>query len=141
MGSDFTVFVVDDDEAVRDSLGLLLTAHGFRVMDFSSALAFLESNTHGMPGCLVLDYHMPDMTGLDLLERLQQLGAVRPTIIVSGLANGAIRKRAAAAGVRAFLEKPLPQNVLVETVGRIWRESAAAANDALSSRPVRRVDF
>jgi len=136
MESDFIVFVVDDDEAVRDSLGLLLSAHGFEVADFSSAVAFLDSDTHATPGCLVLDYHMPDMTGLDLLEKLQRLGAVRPTIMISGLANAAIRQRAATAGVKFFLEKPLRQDLLIETVKRIWRESESAANDGFAGRAI-----
>jgi len=116
MRADSFIFIVDDDEAVRDSLGILLEAHGHCVHDFASAAEFLESGVHTIPGCLVLDHHMPEMTGLDLLEELRRLGFCCPTILITGLIDRAIRQRAVSAGVVAILEKPLARNVLIEAV-------------------------
>ena len=66
--------VVDDDDAVRDSVGILLEAHGLRVRDFASGAEFLESDAHNDMSCLVIDYHMPEMTGIEVVLELQRRG-------------------------------------------------------------------
>jgi FixJ family two-component response regulator len=110
------IVVVDDDAAVRDSLGILLEAHGLRVRDFASAVDFLRSDAHGSATCLVLDYHMPGMTGIELLEELRRSGFTYPTIMITGLSDPKITRRALSAGVIAILEKPLPDDVLIDAV-------------------------
>jgi two-component system CheB/CheR fusion protein len=110
------VFVVDDDEAVRDSLGVLLGAHGLSVQDFGSAGEFLQSDHHGTAGCLLVDHHMEGMTGLDLIETLRLQKRPHVVILITGLCDASMRTRAEAAGVIAIFEKPLPKAELVETV-------------------------
>ena len=113
--ADFIV-VVDDDAAVRDSLGILLEAHGLEVRDFASGQEFLDSDALRTAACLVLDYHMPGMTGIDILEELRRLNLSYPTILITGLHDAMITRRALSAGVMAILEKPLPDDVLIDTV-------------------------
>lgn len=115
MPAEFTV-VVDDDAAVRDSLGILLEAHGLQVRDFGSGAEFLRSDAHCSTACLVLDYHMPGMTGIEILEELQRRGLSYPTILITGLSDPTITRRALSAGVMTILEKPLPDDVLIDAV-------------------------
>jgi FixJ family two-component response regulator len=68
------VVVIDDDDAVRDSVSTLLEAHGFSARCFASGPEFLKSSLKGQTACLLLDYHMPDMTGLELIEELKRRG-------------------------------------------------------------------
>ena len=110
------IIVVDDDDAVRDSLGILLETHGLRVRDFGSGAQLLQSDAHRCATCLVLDYHMPGMTGIELLEELRRLGCAYPTIMITGLSDPTITRRALSAGVMAILEKPLPDDVLIDAV-------------------------
>lgn len=77
------VYIVDDDEAVRDSIRLLLESSGFAAQEFASADLFLKSETADM-GCLLLDLHMPGISGLELLRLLRSRGIRRPVIVVSG---------------------------------------------------------
>jgi len=108
--------VVDDDEAVRDSVGILLETHGLQVRDFASGAEFLESDVHGIMCCLVIDYHMPGMTGIEVVQELQRLGRSYPTILITGLSDAAIIQNALSAGIMAILEKPPPDDVLMDTV-------------------------
>ena len=110
------IIVVDDDTAVRDSLGILLEAHGLKVRDFGSGQELLESDSLDEAVCLVLDYHMPGMNGIDVLEELARQGHSYPTILITGLADMTVTRRALSAGVMAILEKPLPDDVLIDTV-------------------------
>jgi two-component system response regulator FixJ len=110
------IVVVDDDDAVRDSVGILLETHGLRVLDFASAAEFLHSDAYKIMSCLLVDYHMPDMTGLEVVEELQRLGRSHPTILITGLSDETIIQRALAAGIMAILEKPPPDDVLIDTV-------------------------
>jgi FixJ family two-component response regulator len=108
--------VVDDDDAVRDSVGILLEAHGLRVRDFASGAEFLKSDVHIGMSCLVIDYHMPGMTGIEVVQELQRLGRSYPTILITGLSDETIIQNALSAGIMAILEKPPPDDVLMDTV-------------------------
>jgi FixJ family two-component response regulator len=102
-----TIYVVDDDEMVRDSLKALLESHHFRVHDFDSAAAFLNHADSTRRACLVLDIHMPGMTGLELLRILRQRSRAIPTILITGRTDSAARAQAHALGAIALLDKPL----------------------------------
>jgi FixJ family two-component response regulator len=101
---------------VRDSVGILLETQGLRVRDFASGTEFLHSDAHNIMSCLLIDYHMPDMTGLEVVEELRRLGRSHPTILITGLADETIIQRALSAGIMAILEKPPPDDVLIDTV-------------------------
>jgi len=135
MISNSTVFVIDDDAAIRDSLSILLTTQALVVRTFESGAAFLRNDDRASPGCMVVDYHMPDMTGLDLIEELQRIGVFHPAILVTGLCDAAIRERAASLGVFTIFEKPVPLNVLVEAVHSALRTLENAPARASAEKP------
>lgn len=110
------IVVVDDDDAVRDSVGILLETHGLRVRDFASGAEFLHSDVHKTMSCLIIDYHMPDMTGLEVVEQLRRMGRSHPTVLITGLSDKTIIQRALTSGIMAILEKPPPDDVLIDTV-------------------------
>lgn len=103
---DQCVFVVDDDEAMRDSMAWLLEANGLTVRMFASAAAFLNAYHEDMAGCLVLDVRMPGMNGLELHERLQGLHSTLPVIFVTGHGDVPMAVSALKKGAADFIEKP-----------------------------------
>lgn len=111
-----TVFVVDDDDAVRCALVWSLREAGFRVEAFGSAEELLAADPGDRPGCLVLDYSMPGMNGLDLQERLRERRQQIPIIFISGHGDIPTSVRAIKAGAMDFVEKPLSREVLIERI-------------------------
>ncbi len=111
-----TVFLVDDDEAVRGALVWSLKEAGLRVQGFASAEELLAANLGERPGCLVLDLRMPGMSGLDLQEALRECGNQIPIIFISGHGDIASSVRAIKAGAMDFVEKPLSRDALVERI-------------------------
>ncbi|WP_439374031.1 response regulator [Bradyrhizobium sp. PMVTL-01] len=111
-----TVYVVDDDAAVLGSLRFLLETDGFAVRTFRSATALL--NASGAPGadCYVIDYKMPDINGIDLAGRLRKSDSDTPVILITGYPDENISTRAAAAGVRDVVLKPLLDENLVKCI-------------------------
>src|SRR5690348_2688833 len=99
MSDDFVVYVVDDDEAVRDSLTFTLSASDIRVIAYASALELLEHVASLQPGLIVTDVRMPGMTGLELVARLKQLDVTLPVIVLTGHADVAMAVEAMKAGV------------------------------------------
>jgi len=111
-----TVFVVDDDRAMRDSLRWLLESVGLSVRTYATAAAFLHEYEPSQPGCLVLDIRMPGMSGLDLQAELLRRGAGLPTIVVTGHAEVPMAVRAVKAGAVDFIEKPFSDQLLLDRV-------------------------
>jgi two-component system, LuxR family, response regulator FixJ len=110
------VFVVDDDDAVRDSLSLLLETSGHRVRAFASAQNLLDALTPEARGCIIADVRMPGMDGLELQERLAARRIGLPVIIMTGHGDVPIAVRAMKAGAVDFIEKPFAEEPLLETV-------------------------
>lgn len=101
------VYIVDDDDAVRDSLQLLVMAEGIDAEAYPSGAEFLAAVDPARAVSLVLDLHMPGSGGFDVMAALARRGIDIPVVLISGRVDAASRDRAIAAGVRAVLEKPL----------------------------------
>lgn len=114
--SEPTVFVVDDDAALCESLQWLLEAAGLRVQTFLSAEAFLAAGCASQPGCLVLDVRMPGMSGLDLHTKLIAENCPLPVIFMTGHGDVPTAIRAVRAGACEFLQKPVDDQVLVSAI-------------------------
>jgi two-component system response regulator FixJ len=110
------VAIVDDDLAVLDSLKFLLEVVGYRVATYASANAFLGDGATE-PACLIIDQHMPGMTGLELAQRLRDDGAAIPILLITGSPSPAIVMRAAQLGIVNVLEKPPEEADLLNFVG------------------------
>ncbi|HVW75466.1 MAG TPA: response regulator [Rhizomicrobium sp.] len=109
------VYIVDDDEAVRDSMRLLLESSGFIARDFASADLFLRVDSNDM-GCLLLDLHMPGISGLELLRLIRARGVRRPVIVISGRRDPMQDADVWAAGASALLSKPFDDQQLLAMV-------------------------
>ncbi len=119
-----TVFLIDDDQAVRDAVGLLLRATGLRVESFASAADFLKSDGVRRPGCLLLDVRMPGISGLDLQKQLQEQGHRVPIIFMTGHGDVPMATRAMKAGAFDFIEKPFQGQTLLERVREALKRDA-----------------
>jgi RNA polymerase sigma factor (sigma-70 family) len=138
-----TVYIVEDDDAVRDSLSLLLSLHGLRTMVFASAEEFLRTWGPGRPGCLVLDLRMPGMTGLELLGELQRREAPPPVIVITAHGDVANTRTAFKSGAVDFFEKPVDDDALVaairSAVDRDAERRRGAGEAALLARGLERL--
>ena len=110
------VCIVDDDEAVADSLQTLLETFGFKVQSYSSGTEFLADERRRQAGCLLIDQHMPGTSGLDGVDNLRKEGGQIPTILISGRLDAGTRKRGTRLGVRELLDKPVAPGRLIETI-------------------------
>ena len=124
MKSEPTVFIVDDDQEVREALELLMQSVGLATETFSSAQGFLDQFDPERPGCLVLDIRMKGMSGLDLQERLGQESSHPPVIIITGHGDVPVAVRAVKAGALDFIEKPFNDQVLLDAVHRAIQQDA-----------------
>ncbi|WP_214473416.1 response regulator transcription factor [Mesorhizobium sp. dw_380] len=111
-----TVFIIDDDEAVRESLNGLFQSIGLRVELFASVQAFLSNGQADRPGCMVLDVRLPGQSGLDFQDLLVGKGIRRPIIFISGHADIPMTVRAMKAGAMEFLTKPVRSQDLLDAV-------------------------
>lgn len=118
MVSEGTVYVVDDDPAVRDSVKWLVESVGLRVQTFASAREFLAAYRDQGPGCLVLDLRMPGISGIETQEMLHEHGVSLPVIIVTGHGDVPVAVRAMKLGAVDFLEKPCNDHQLLERIQR-----------------------
>ena len=116
-GLTIMVDIIDDDDAVRDSTRALLESYGYEVRDHASAEHFLK-DAKSKPDCLLVDQHMPGMTGLDLLEHLRAQGDTTPALMMTGRSDPTLEPRAARIGVK-LLHKPVPEDQLV-----LWIEQS-----------------
>jgi FixJ family two-component response regulator len=120
------IHIVDDDDAVRDSMRALLESLGFDVHDYSSAVEFLNRGGTQSKGCLLLDLHMPVMSGIDLLDHMQAEGVRLPTIVITGRGDPTLRDRALKSGAMALIDKPVSDEALLGAIGRALQDGAPA---------------
>ena len=125
-GDEPTVFVVDDDEAVRNGISQLIESVNLKVETFESAQQFLDSYDPVRPGCLLLDVRMPGMSGLKLQEKLVENNISIPIIFITGHGNVPMAAEAFKAGAVDFLEKPVGDQALLD---RIQNAIAKDSND------------
>lgn len=131
--SSSAIHIVDDDDAVRESLQALLEAKGFTVSVHSSAEAFLAAYQPGPPACAVVDVRMPGMDGVALTERLVADGARLPVVIVTGHGDVPLAVRAMKAGATDFVEKPYSNEAILTAVAKaleMARSSSPGADGA-----------
>jgi two-component system response regulator FixJ len=114
-----TIFVVDDDVAVQDSLKVLLESADHRVETYGSGQEFLDNGYDHAAGCLILDLDLPVVSGLEILQALSARCSIMPVILISGQADRATRDGALQTGAVALLEKPIEDGLLIETVARV----------------------
>lgn len=126
MATESTVFVVDDDPDVRESLSLLLKSVGLNTETFADAQGFLDSYRAERPGCLIVDVRMPGMSGLELQQTLTQQDICLPVIVITGHGDVPMAIRAMKAGAVDFIEKPYASQALLEQVHKALVRDAEA---------------
>jgi FixJ family two-component response regulator len=132
-----TVFVVDDDVSVRQSLELLISSAGCEPQTFASAQEFLSSPRARAPSCLVLDVNLPDLNGLELQKRIADDRIDMPIIFITGYGDVPMTVRAMKAGAVEFLTKPFGADALLQAIRNAIDRSGAVMNDAAELRALR----
>jgi two-component system response regulator FixJ len=131
------VYIIDDDEAVRDSLSVQLEASGYDVASFASAVPFLEIARGLQPGCVISDVQMPDMDGMELQQRLNDMKLDFPVVIVTGHADVALAVRAMKAGAVDFIEKPFEEKAILDCLRNAQSRFAAQRASAQAGATAR----
>ncbi len=116
MANEPIVHVVDDDPAIRDSLAFLLDTADLVSRTYDSAAALLAHADNLAPGCIVTDVRMPDMSGLEMVRRLSEMGVRHPVIVMTGHADVPLAIEAVRAGVKDFIEKPFDDEALLSSI-------------------------
>lgn len=124
------IYVVDDDLDVLESLRFLLTTEGFDVLTFHSGPALLVSNVRAGAACLVIDYKMPEMNGIDLVHKLRVQGIVTPVVLITGHPDKQIFNKAAAIGVPFVLLKPHLEKTLAIHIRLAVQHGDSSGNSA-----------
>lgn len=130
MPHDLTIFVVDDDPAVRDALGLLLGVRGYRTAMFASGEAFLQAWRPDWAGCLLVDIRMNGMDGLGLQRELNARGCRIPVIIITGHGDVSMARAAFKANASDFLEKPFDDAKLIGAIDEALARAQQHRSDA-----------
>lgn len=129
VANDPTIFILDDDEAVRDSLSMLVESAGYKAETFASCREFLARPPFPRQACLLLDIHMPEMTGLQLQDELARRRLKLPVIVMTGQADVPVAVRAMKAGARDFIEKPFSDEVILGSIRNALAPAAKTVGD------------
>lgn len=136
-----TVYIVDDDDAVRESLVFLMKSIRQKTEAYPNAQAFLDSGHDNKPGCLLLDIRMPGMSGLELQEKLKQKGSLLPIIFITGHGDVPMAVKAIKAGAADFVQKPFRDQELIDRIREVLEEDAQVRADKLQRAEIlRRID-
>jgi len=122
MNSAVVVYVVEDDDALRLALGILLEEFGFNARLCASAGEFLNVFNPCVHACLLLDLHMPEINGLELQKIMTEKGINVPTIILTGHGDVTLAVKTIKAGAREFIEKPFDEQILIDTINHVLAE-------------------
>lgn len=129
--ANLNVLVIDDDESVRASLKLLIESSGYHVVTFRSAEDFLDSAFEQKPCCLVLDIHLPGMSGFELQEHLVQSKHGIPVIFITGHDRHRLEEEALRLGAVAYLRKPFDEEGLLDMLARLCQGGMNARKEML----------
>jgi FixJ family two-component response regulator len=130
-----TVFIVDDDGAMRDSLTWLLQSHGLVTEAYSTAEAFLDTYAPDRPGCLIIDVLLPGMSGLDLVDELARRGITLQVIVITAHGDPASRRRVFKTGALDYMEKPFNADTLLAGIQRAMEMDREARLVAYAGKP------
>jgi FixJ family two-component response regulator len=119
------IAVIDDDASIRRALRRLLQSAGFTVETFATASEFLDADYWAQTACLVLDIHLPGMSGFELQEYLAVSGVPIPIVFITALDDVATREQVNRAGAVGYLRKPFDENTLIEAISRAIRQAAS----------------
>ncbi len=125
MNSDLTVYIVDDDAAVRDSLCELLASEGMQTLTYASAGEFLNDCNPSMHGCALFDVRMPEMSGLELLQHKKVREIAIPVIMITAYSDVPMAVKAIKFGAVDFIEKPIDSDMLLKSIRRYFRDHHA----------------
>ena len=128
-----TVHIVDDDQAIRQSVGFLLRKAGYPVETYPDGTHFLKAVTRATPGCVLLDVRMPDIDGLGVQATLAQRGIALPVIMLTGHGDVVLAVRAIKAGAEEFLEKPFERGVLIAAIDAALARAARNGRDEVAA--------
>lgn len=135
--NDLDVFIVDDDQAVRDSLADLIDSVGLNPKTYATAREFLAQYTQALWGCLVLDVRMPGISGLELQEELSRRGAFLPTVFITGHGDIPMAVQAMRQGAFDFIQKPFREQDLLDRINRALETGAKMRDIQLKCQVVR----
>ena len=137
MTNDAIVFVIDDDESIRESLNSLIRSVGLKVQTFASAQEFLQSKRPDVPACLILDVRMPGLSGLDLQRELTEASIHLPIIFITGHGDIPMSVRAMKAGAVEFLTKPFRDQDLLDAIQQALDRDRHARSQQADSADLR----
>jgi two-component system, LuxR family, response regulator FixJ len=141
MSDELLVHVIDDDDAVRESLDFLLSTAAFAVRTYETATRFLDALPDRASGCVVTDVRMPEMTGIELLKRLGDIQAELPVVVITGQADVPLAVEAMRLGAVDFLEKPVDDDVLLASIRSALRaREIGRSRDSEQRKYVQRVE-
>lgn len=136
MADDATIFILDDDDAVRDSLSMLIESAGYKAETFASCREFLARSPFPPHVCLLLDIHMPEMSGLQLQDEMARRGLKLPVIVMTGQADVPVAVRAMKAGALDFIEKPFSDEVILDSLRNALAPPGKAAGDPAIAKSI-----
>jgi len=136
MTDDATIFILDDDDAVRDSLGMLMESAGYKAETFVSCREFLARPPFPPRACLLLDVHMPEMSGLQLQDEMARRGLKLPVIVMTGQADVPVAVRAMKAGAHDFIEKPFSDEIILGAIRNALTPASKAAGDPVVAKRI-----
>ncbi len=137
---DVSVFIVDDDPSVRETLVHLLKIEGYAAQGFGDSASFLEAFRSAPPACVILDLHLPGESGFEVLHRLAGERVASSILVISGAADIAMAVAAMKYGALDFLEKPFSSDAIVDrvrTAVKVWRETRGSESDGFANFPGR----
>ncbi len=137
MVTDAIIFILDDDAAVRDSLSMLIESAGYKAEAFASCREFLARPPYPPRACLLLDVHMPEMSGLQLQDEMARRGLKLPVIVMTGQADVPVAVRAMKAGALDFIEKPFSDEVMLDSIrNALTAPAAKTAGDPVIAKRI-----